>query len=406
MDFDLLGLGAVLCMILLVAIVIWRSSFPEHIRMLLLAGLALRVGGSQLYLFVTESFFGGVADYGTYYWTGLAWLQAWLNGESATFSTPYLRPGEICCTAFTIRLTGVIAHVVGGSLHGLFLVYAVFSYVGIVALAIAFVRSFPRLGMVRYLMWVVLFPSLWYWPAALGKDALVLGGLGLAVLGFIGYRGKTGWLALGGGMIVLFMVRPQLATLVVTIMAAAHWIGSTEQMNTARVMQGFALVGFGLFVGWLAGQTMGFNLFSLTEVESYVEARGSSSAYGGSAVDVTGPISGIVNVLFRPFLWEARSIPSIISALELAFFWFLVVWKRESVAQFVREHRKTRLFWFAGLFVLSYVILIGMTMGNLGLIARQRVHLFPFILMFICGISRMKVGRGTSHARAYVPLSQ
>ena len=42
---------------------------------------------------------------------------------------------------------------------------------------VAFRRTYPELPPERYGAWVFLFPSLWFWSAALGKDALLLCGV-------------------------------------------------------------------------------------------------------------------------------------------------------------------------------------------------------------------------------------
>jgi hypothetical protein len=134
---------------------------------------------------------------------------------------------------------------------------------------------------------------------------------------------------------------------------------------------------------------MGVQLFDVQELEAYIDDRGTASAYGGSAVQTGSGLGGIgmgvVNVLFRPFLFEARGIAAFIAAAEVTALWGLALWNRKAILGFYRAHRTSRLMWFAIIFMAVYVLLTGMTLGNLGLIARQRVHIFPFLLMFFAG---------------------
>jgi hypothetical protein len=386
MQGDLLGVLAVFALALVIAGMIVNSRLPARIRTLLVAGLALRVFGSQFYYYLSEWIYG-FGDYSTYYHVGTAWGDALLAGSTESVRSPYLQ--DWCCTGFTIRLSGLVMIVLGPTVNGAFLTFALAGYAGIVALAVAFARAHPDVPLERYLVWIVFFPSLWYWPAALGKDALMLMGLGLAVLGYVGRRGSTGWLPLAAGLGLMFMVRPQVSVVVVGCMVLAFWVSGDAPWTLSRVVQGVALFGGGILLTVLASGALGVDIFSAKEIESYLDARGSASAYGGSAVETGGGIGGmlmgIVNVLFRPFLWEARGFASLVAALEVTALWALALWKRAEIAAFFNSQRRSRLLWFAIVFTGAYVLLTGMALGNLGLIARQRVHIFPFLFIFFAG---------------------
>jgi hypothetical protein len=47
--------------------------------------------------------------------------------------------------------------------------------------------------------------------------------------------------------------------------------------------------------------------------------------------------------------------------------------------------------------LLTYTVMIGMTFGNLGLLARQRVLVFPFMLLIVAAAPTLR--RGSSLAR-------
>ncbi|HET8655872.1 MAG TPA: hypothetical protein VFL93_10190 [Longimicrobiaceae bacterium] len=378
---------------------ILASDVRPRVKSLLVIGLLLRVVGSQLYYYLSEWLYG-FGDYSTYYGTGLRWGQAFWTGTLDQFSSPYVHGW--CCTGFMVRLSGLVLLVLGPAINGVFVIFALLGYVGIISLAVAFARSHPDVPLERYLIWIVLFPSLWYWPAALGKDALVLAGVGLSVMGFIGHRGRTGWFPLIVGMALVFAVRPQVAMVVVSSMMLAYWIGSDAAWTPSRIFQGVGLAVGGLALAVVASNALGLHLFSPDEVQSYLDARSATTAYGGSAVDVGGSgvfgiLLGIVNVLFRPFPWEARGVAAAIASLEVTSLWVLVIWKWSDVKSFFLQHRESRLLWFGIVFTALYVVLTGMALGNLGLIARQRIHVFPFFLMFLAGGKsvRPRSGPGT-----------
>lgn len=361
--------------------VILLMRLSGRVKALLALGLVLHLAGSQLYFYVSRWIYS-VGDFMIYYDTGLGWGDAWMHGTTAAFHSPYL--AEWCCTGFTVRLTGLLLLVLGPTINGAFFLFGLIGFVGIAAFATAFARAFPQVPLDRYLRWVVLFPSLWYWPAALGKDALVLGGTGIAVLGFAGRRGHVGWFALIAGSALVVAVRPQVAAVLGTSMILAYWTAGDSPWTVSRVFQGIVLAGGALALLIVASRYLGVQLSSPEAVETYLSSRSTASGYGGSAVE-GGLFQGLVNVLFRPFPWDVHGVASAIAAAEVMTLWCLAVWKRHAIRDFFVAHRKTRLLWFAVIFAAMYVVLAGLALGNLGLIARQRVLIFPFLFMFLAG---------------------
>lgn len=384
------GLVFVAAATLLLAVLIGQTPLRPVVKRLLLAGLALRVCGALLYLYLVGAVYGG-GDYLLYYGDGLeyaAGVRAWGFSDSVQWwGTP-----------LTIQVTGALLLLIGPTLPGAFIVFAVVGYGGLVALVLAFHRAWPDLEIDRYLGWVALFPSLWFWPAALGKDAIVLLGVGIATLGFVGRRSQPGWIALVCGIAIVFAIRPQVAAVLSLAMAAAYWMATFRTPGFWRMVQGTALVAAGALVVTLASGQLGVDLFDPGEVGAYAEGSGHASAYGGSAIggteDGTSIFLAPVNVLMRPFPWEARGPMELLAAAEILVLWVALLWRRRAIATFVRERRRAPLFWLGILFILSYALALGVSAGNVGIIARQRVHILPFALMFIAAQGVRRPGAG------------
>ena len=94
---------------------------------------------------------------------------------------------------------------------------------------------------------------------------------------------------------------------------------------------------------------------------------------------------------------------SLLAALEVLVLWGLAWRRRYNIGAFIRTYRKTRLFWMAVSFVLVYATALGMSLGNVGIIARQRVHILPFIFMFFAGVPRCRTLRRPPAARRITP---
>jgi hypothetical protein len=96
-------------------------------------------------------------------------------------------------------------------------------------------------------------------------------------------------------------------------------------------------------------------------------------------------LEGAISVLARPFVWEARSVTALFAALEILAVWVLAWFQRQRIANFIYAYRGYPLFWMATVFILVYAVALGMAAGNLGVVARQRIHIFPLLFMFFSG---------------------
>ena len=72
-----------------------------------------------------------------------------------------------------------------------------------------------------------------------------------------------------------------------------------------------------------------------------------------------------------------------VAALEMVLFWYLVWRNRRGLKPVLRYWRRSRLIGFAIPFLILFTFMIGLVMGNMGLLARQRTPIFPFAFMVI-----------------------
>lgn len=377
-------------------------------RRLLVLGLWLRAIGSISYLQAMGGYYGG-GDYKGYFREGLQYSQLLSFGQYGAALEPWFEAGW-WGTSATSRIAGFVLFVIGPSLEGAFLVFAILGYFGLVCIWLAYDRSFPHGNSTLFLAWIVLFPSLWFWPTSLGKDALVLFGIGLFTMGFSGRSGTKNWIPMLLGVATVFAIRPQVAAVLVFAAGAGQWLSITRRGGTRSVFQGITVLCLGLLTLALAGGALGIEMFNPDEVEHYLVTSAQLSSTGGSSLDVDQSdglpkLMAPVNTLLRPFLWEAKSPTALVAALEVLLMWLLIVWNRQRLRSFVRQHRNIPLFWMAIGFSVVYAVALGMSVSNLGIIARQRIHILPFVFMLITGTSTSVRSRRKSQLqnRRYVP---
>lgn len=174
-----------------------------------------------------------------------------------------------------------------------------------------------------------------------------------------------------------------------TFSAAFGFALSSEQTWPARrivqAVGGLALLAVGFAT---VGGQLGFSLLDVDQLDAYISRRADVTAYGGSSFHLSGPpwlvpILAFGTVLFRPFPWEAPGITGIVTSLEGVALWVFVYRRRQSVRAFLRRQPHVPLFWMGALFLVLYATLLGMSVGNFGTLVRQRVHIYPFLFLFV-----------------------
>jgi hypothetical protein len=387
-DLDWLGLAVVLSVVFASIMLVGRARLPRPIRRLVCAGLLLHVLGAVAYLAVFTTYYGG-GDYRFYYQNGLAYAQRIWTGDFSMFfvSTGWLHH-VWWGSQFAVFATTIVVSVIGPSMLAAFIVFALLSFLGLIGFGVAFRRTFPNTSLVSYLRWVVLFPSLWFWPSAIGKEAIILLGLGLCVVGYVGKRGRTRWIPVLSGLFLVFGIRPQVAAVVLASVLISQWLTFGERWTLAKTLQGVCIIGLALAGLQIASRSLGMAGADAEDVGVYMTARAEKADDSGTAVKAAdvgwrGVPVAMTNILFRPFPWEVRSLSAALSCAEIVALWMIIIVRRRDVGRALRGWRSDSLRRVALCFVVFYATTLGMVVVNMGIIARQRILLFPFLFVFV-----------------------
>jgi hypothetical protein len=251
-------------------------------------------------------------------------------------------------------------------------------------------------------MLVLYWPSLCFWPSTIGKEALILLALGLVVTGWHGNGRSLTVPPLVGGLGLALLIRPHIAMLLSVAIAAAEWLGPVARWSAKRLIRAGILV-------VLAGLAVTASLDRLgveTDIDAvadFAEDRAGRTRTGGSQIEVTGGPTAVpmafVNVLMRPFLWEARNPVMLLSAIELLAMWAMAWPRRQVWIEMMARWRESRLLLFAVPAALMLILFYGAFVSNLGILARQRVVVFPLLFMFLEVTSAVAVSGRSSASR-------
>ena len=381
-EFDASTTGLVFAYVLyaVIAFAVSTMRIRPSIKWLIWAGLALRIVGAL----GRESI---KADAARYYRFGALHAQRFLELDFSPFWDQTQWWGENWIgTNFVTYPAGIVVYFLGQNLFAVFLVFALIGFAGLAAFGKAFQNSLPNASPFGYWAWLCLFPSLWFWPSSLGKEALMMCGLGFAALAYLRYDGQTRWLGLAIGLGLVFCIRPQVVAVFLVAMILSTFL-EFDRWTPVRLLQAVVLLAAGTALMWF---TLQFAVESegADGVNDYIAKNAEQSTQGGSGVGAAslspvGVLTSILNVLFRPFIWEAHNISSLVSAVEVFAMWTIIFLRRRQLGVVARVWREYRALRFAIAFTFMYVIALGFSLGNLGIIARQRVLVFPFFFLIV-----------------------
>ena len=345
---------------------------------------------------MNEMAYGGNSDAGGYHEGGTVFREHLLQGEWS-LKGAYVDsfPDE---TKFVAYVTGMLYVVTGSAQIAAYLVFAWLGWVGLMACFRAFRLAYPNAPPYRAAWLIFLLPSTLYWPSSLGKDALMLFGLGLIVLGstrlMLGKRPLLGlaWIVLGA--VPIIEVRPHLL-LVALVGGAVSMIARSSSSSgmSAGAVLGRLLLLAALVPALLVGLSRMDHLFGHSgdagfSVTGAMRQTSKATSIGGSAF-ATRPVQtpmdvpvAAVNVLYRPFVFEATSVPSFVSSIESTLLLVMTLMAGRWVWRAVPEMRRNPLAAFCGGFTLAFVFAFS-NIGNAGILARQRIQLFPILMVLV-----------------------
>ena len=372
-------------------------------RLLLFALVAKLVGTLVRYAFIFAIY--GEGDARQYDLIGRALAASFRAGDFA----PDLG-GKVIGTGFIEVLTGVLYTVIGPTRLGGFFVYSWMGWWGLYLFWRAFRIAFPDLDHRRYGILLFFLPSMVFWPSSIGKDAWMTLTLGLMAYGTARMvaRRRNGLVWVVVGAIGSAMVRPHITLTVVVALTVAYLLTGTRRRTYAAAftkMVGIAALGV-LFVLSLSVVTNYLNLDDGGSIEEAFDRTQDRTDKGGSgfeAVSVRSPAElplAVFSVLFRPLPFEASNFQSLFASLEGTVLLGLFLRHFRRIGNFVPRRRAPYLAFaaiYTGIFVVAFS-----NISNFGILARQRVQLFPFVLV---ALAVPAVRAASRRSRAEVPPS-
>jgi hypothetical protein len=272
-----------------------------------------------------------------------------------------------------------------------FLVYSWLSFIGLLFFWRAYRVAISARSDVAYLKWIVLLPTLMYWPSAVGKDAFMVLAMGIASYGaacLLSGRLVPGLIAISAGIAGMCEVRPHVALVVSSGLALAV-LFRRQRGGALKALVSFAFViGAGLVVMSAASTFFGIQTFSRASIQKQIDDSSHRTSDGGSEFSpavVNSPVDiplAAVTVLYRPLPFEAHSFQVALTGVEGATLALITIRKLGRIRRAIRHSRDHPYFLYAIGAILVFIIAFS-GFSNFGILARQRAVIQPLLLLFI-----------------------
>lgn len=383
-----------------------RAEADEHLGRLIWIAFACKILAALPRYAVAFGLYDGQADASSYSRVGALLARQFREG---VFTVDLGRPVQ--GTGFIEIVTGVVYTVTGATTLGGFLVFSWLGFWGLYLFHRAFVRACPAGDHLRYARLVFFLPSLLFWPSSIGKEAWICLGLGTAAYGASRAltRAPGGIPLVALGLVGVAAVRPHVAVLVAASVLVAYVLRRQAGAGAASAvgkMVGIALLGGVLIlaVGQLE-RFLGVDAFDQDAVQVTLDDVTSRTGQGGSYVEGTHtdlspsrfPVA-FMNVMFRPYPWQATNAQSLLAAAEASMILVLFVrgWRRLLAG--LRAVLDTPYVILCGCYTVLFVYGFS-SFANYGILVRQRVQVLPFFLVLLA-MPRLDIrrpGRRSSH---------
>jgi hypothetical protein len=385
--YDWFGFILVFVFGLIICVAAVSSQFPKRVRQILMFGFIVHAFGSIVRFIVLYGYYDG-GDAGRYYRYGLKYARMLWSLDFSIFEPAHMELSRWWGTQTTMWISGLVITFIGPSKTGGFLFFGILAFIALALFCKVFEKNFPNSDLKKYMAWLLFWPSLWFWPSSIGKDALVLLATALVIYGFTRKTSGIKWGSLVLGIALAGIIRPQVAGILIVSVGVAHWISPGRQWGAVHYFQGLLLLIVLSLVVRHGLSSVGIEEFDIDDFQGYVEHVSQQSSVGGSAIGTPGftalgiPLA-IVNILFRPFPWESGNPLSAAASLEMVVFWSLIFLRRRRIIALAAQWRTHKLLRLAVPLTFLYVIALGMAAGNLGIIARQRIHVMPLLFIWL-----------------------
>lgn len=287
-------------------------------------------------------------------------------------------------TSFLLWLDFIPARVMGLSLFTGNVLYGVCGFLGLRFLFLLFVPALKinvKIMGLEVIPFLFYLPNLNFWTGGIGKDTLSFFAIAWFMYGLVQYRRRIIQMALA--VFLIYYIRPHMGLMILLALAMA--IIFSRQMKP-----GYKLLFLGLAIGGFMAVYQRVAVFLMVRDLSVSSLKDLASDKAGllatktvgSAVDINSysiPMR-LFTYLFRPLFFDAHSFLMLMSSAENVVYLVITIIGCRSIRW--RDFSSLPLWLKTGLLLfLAAMIVFANSLGNLGIIMREKNMTMIYLLM-------------------------
>ncbi len=296
---------------------------------------------------------------------------------------------------FIIRYIAFLSIFTFGTYGGILLITLFLSFTGLFWL---FMFFYSKLRSLKWPLFFIIFftPSIVFWSSGILKESILLFAISLIInCGNYALQGKKTIpriFIILISLIVIYQIKSFALFVIIPPMLAYLWLHFFPLQRT--MIPYFMMVFIAISFASESDKYLGVGVFDILQQKQWQLTELAIADNSGSLISpilfqptavsiaTNSPIA-IINTLFRPMLWEANSLMTIVAAMENTLFLILIllliIFPRKDV-------ENPSLVWFTLVFSISFFVVIGLATPVLGALSRYRI---PGLIFFLIGVLQL-----------------
>lgn len=315
-----------------------------------------------------------------------------------------------------VKITGILCLIGFNNYSTVALLFATLSFTGLWSMYQTWLKINPNMKL-HFAIAIFFIPSVFFWGSGILKDSITLGALGwifTSSYNILIERKKivSGILILIINICLIYVIK--IYILLALLPPLAFWVILEQNRKVTNNRLKNILLPTSIVLGIISAVlifqniTQGDEKYNLDAIGKrakisadwlyYVSVKEGGSAYYLGELD--GSIESMVSLspkalfvtLFRPFIWEAKNILMLISALEvflLTLFFFYVL-SKVGILNFLKISVSDPFILLCVSFTVIMAIGVGLTTFNFGTLVRYKIPLLPFYYVYLAMILNYK----------------
>ena len=284
-------------------------------------------------------------------------------------------------TMFVIYVTQSALEIFGGSYLDYFFLYQALGVWGLALVFRTMEEAATALGtnLPPLVIALMFLPGMYFWTAAIGKDAPLF--LACALVVWSSFRISGRWMWFGLAIAIMLAIRVHVAFVTVAAVSLALVVGRGVPNILRVVLSIVALVSSGFLFSTLQSE-LKVDLTSIGSISDYIGRQTTAATLGvdNTLANASFPVK-LLSLLYRPFFLDSGGVFGIVASFQNVIMLVITFWFIRNFRLWAELFKVSFAIRFATIHFVSLYLMLAFMYYNVGLGLRQREMATPALLL-------------------------